>query len=73
MTDATDDAMREFAERVASDPEITRVAEVLQRKLERLNGEGFAVCPPDEVESTAWLLAEEVVYYFQLKWRRDDD
>lgn len=58
-------------ERVFGDPELNRVAKVLQQKLERLNAEGLDVCAPEAVESTAWLLAEQVVEFFHVRWREE--
>lgn len=67
MTTTSDD----MPERIFAEPQLDLLAKVLQRKLERLNAEGLDVCPPDAVESTAWLLAEQVVEFFDITWREE--
>ncbi len=56
-------------ERIFAHPELDLVAKVLQRKLERLNAQGLEVCAPEAVQSTAWLLAEQLVEFFHVRWR----
>lgn len=67
MTPTTDD----LPERIFAEPELDLLAKVLQRKLERLNAEDPKTCPTDLVESTAWLLAEQVVEFFHIRWREE--
>ena len=67
MTTNSDDT----PERIFAEPQLDLVAKVIQRKLVRLNAEGMAVCPADAVESTAWLLAEQVVEFFEISWRAE--
>jgi hypothetical protein len=65
MTTTSDDT----PERIFAEPELDLLAKVIQRRLERLNAEGPEACPADLVESTAWLLAEQVVEFFHIRWR----
>lgn len=67
MTLTSDDV----PERIFAEPELDLLANVIQRKLERLNAEDPKTCPAELVESTAWLLAEQVAEFFHFRWRED--
>ena len=62
---------RGSVEDVFGDPSLAPLADRLQRRLERMNADGLAVCRADLVESTAWLLAESVLEVFKLEERAE--
>ena len=75
MTESTDqDAPRASVEDVYGSPNLLPMAEAIQRRLAKLNADGSQICPPDRVESVAWLLAEAVLEDFTVVergWSRD--
>jgi hypothetical protein len=56
-------------EDVFGDPNLALLAEVLRKRLAKLNGEGLGVCPPDLEDSVAGLLAEAVLEAFHIEER----